>query len=154
MSSSNSLGFLVRCHAFMVIFHISFIMYLYILCLQMRATSFFFYFYFVSRVVVLLWVKSHYSIYVKMDFPTALAFVIGFACRALVTPAESTSLAYWVSLSGSEIIHSNFGSDGPSHSILNVGFVHRSQGWMKWACPLIHISSFESSMMPSRISLL
>nr|QXI86836.1 hypothetical protein [Lactuca saligna] len=73
---------------------ISLLIFFYLLCLQMGAHSFFFDF--VSRVAGFLGVKAVSVLFLKMGCPAALAFVIGCACRALVTPEANASLGHWV----------------------------------------------------------
>jgi hypothetical protein len=97
-----------------VLLLISILLFVYILSLSIGGLSFFWYF--LSKVGGFLGVKALSFILVQMGCPATLAFVIGCGCRALVTPEASPSLAHWVLPSGREILHSNSGSGGPSHS--------------------------------------
>lgn len=86
----------------------------YILSLSVGGLAFFIHV--ISRVTGFLGVKALSFVLAKVGCPATLAFVVGSAFRALVTTEASPSLAHWMLPSGREIIPSDSGSGGPSHS--------------------------------------
>jgi len=90
---------------------ITLMMFLYVISLEIGGISFFIDV--MSKVAGFMGVKALSLLFSKMGCSSALAFVIGCAFRALVTAGIGANM---MNPSGGEIIPSNSGSGGPSHS--------------------------------------